>query len=186
MKIFRIFAVGLIIPFALSEKASAGVISEIAPFGGGGQPSYAELTLTQSVTSLELLVLNGSPYRETDIRERVAFGVNPGTSVVVIHEGTWVGGSAFDTQLVGVASLDLGSYGYGAARRLALFDTSGGASVGLTVPPLVQWASTPEMPPLLDVVAYSINGWEVNDSLGEPIFELATNEAALRLRRLAP
>lgn len=182
MNAFRITILAFISPIVAAMSASAVVISEVAPSGGDGQPPYIELTITQPVTSLELLVLNGSPYREQDIRERVAMAVAPGTAVIVVHQGDWVGDRAFDTRLVGVASLDAGGLGLGAARRLVLFDTSNGATVGPVVPPLSQWASTPELPPRLDVVSYSINGWAVNDSLGEPVISLDNDEAAARVR----
>ena len=164
-------------------QVNAGIIiSEIAPSGAAGQPAYIELTVTQPVTSLELLILNGDPFREKEIKERVPFTVDRGVSIIVIHEGTWVGPAAFDARLIPRTSLELTDAGPFSARRLALFDTSDGPTVGPNVPELSQWNTTLTLPPLLDAVTYSINGKEANDSLGEPLLEMATDEAAVRTR----
>lgn len=166
---------------AACAVAPAATISEIAPSGADGSPPYLEITITQPVASIQVMVLDARPDREQRVFADVSVAVDPFTAVVMLHESGWSNPTPFQSQFVAVDDLGLGGEAVGASRRLVVFDASDGLAAGPTVPPLADWASTADMPAILDVVSYTINGWPARAALDEPLIALAGNESAIRM-----
>jgi len=166
---------------AACAVAPAATISEFAPSGADGSPPYLEITITQPVASIQVMVLDARPDREQRVFADVSVAVDPLTAVVMLHEGAWSNPTPFQSQFIAVDDLGLGGEAAGASRRLVVFDTSDGLAAGPTVPPLADWASTADMPAILDVVSYTINGWPARAAFDEPLVALTGNQPAIRM-----
>jgi len=173
-------AVGL-----MCSVAGAWVITEFAPYGHGTLGPYLELTRDgASPASIEMVVLNALPEIEGFFEsQRVDISPDAGTSVIVVALSPATGWAApLGAQLVEVDEMDLGGAAVAASRRVAVFDTSDGRTIGTSLLPPAFWDADATMPAREDMVTYSIAGARYGEGLGEPKIEMAAGQSAARWR----
>ncbi len=151
--------------------AAGAYISEVVTDSAYGLPQYVEINAHGHTGPLQLAILDG---RTTSPRLVLRTITLPETSakIFIIHDGTWpvpLPGSATAVQ----QSKDLLLTGpFGASRRLVLLDHY--ADWRSQAPPIDQWTG------VLDVLAYSVDGWPIDSQTGETPLLLQAGEAIHR------
>jgi len=137
--------------------------------------------------AIDLVVVNADVNSSEYLFADASIDPEESTEVVVFHEGAWTGpGRKPNAEYVEVANLGFGG-AWGGARRVAVFEAGLGWSAPGTAPVAAEdWATDPGLPPLLDVVAFSITGpatwpWEAESAMGEPVLDRTFGDAAWRV-----
>ena len=163
------------------SQARAAVISEVSLSETAGRPAYIEITLGDGHREIDLVILDAQPYSETTILQVIPIRAEVGINLVLIHEDAWPEQTYIHTQYLPVDQIKLGQHFVGSARRLVLFEVGLNWQLGTVVPHPGQWTAQ-GLPDPLDQISLQLNGWPVGSALDEPRVQMATDQAAWRIR----